>query len=112
MGAVNAALGKVIASVPSSQVMDVFNAFSKITGPSVPSNLFSMVAPSETTAFNTPRVLISDFPTHRTILLYRYLARPLVATRFRDLRGTRVVAKQETPIIRFCALQLRSRCHR
>jgi hypothetical protein len=48
--AVNAALGKVIASVPSSQVMDVFNAFSKITGPSVPSNLFSMVAPSEATA--------------------------------------------------------------
>jgi len=47
---VNAALGKVIASVPSSQVMDVFNAFSKITGPSVPSNLFSMVAPSEATA--------------------------------------------------------------
>merc|ERR1712118_74424 len=46
-------------------------------------------------AFNTPRVLISGFPTHRTILLYRHLARPLVATRFRDLRGTRVVAKQE-----------------
>merc|ERR1712031_124333 len=48
--AVNAALGKVIASVPSSQVMDVFNAFSKITGPQVPSNLFSMVSPSEATA--------------------------------------------------------------
>ena len=48
--AVNAALGKVIASVPGSQVMDVFNAFSKITGPQVPSNLFSMVSPSEATA--------------------------------------------------------------
>ena len=47
---VNAALGKVIASVPSSQVMDVFNAFSKITGSSVPSNMFSMVSPSEATA--------------------------------------------------------------
>merc|ERR1711869_118831 len=47
---VNAALGKVIASVPSSQVMDVFNAFSKITGPQVPSNLFNMVSPSEATA--------------------------------------------------------------
>merc|ERR1712224_836018 len=47
---VNAALGKVIASVPSSQVMDVFNAFSKITGPQVPSNMFSMVSPSEATA--------------------------------------------------------------
>merc|ERR1712193_510348 len=45
-----ASLGKVIASVPSSQVMDVFNAFSKITGPQVPSNLFSMVSPSEATA--------------------------------------------------------------
>merc|ERR1712124_46187 len=47
---VNAALGKVIASVPSSRVMDVFNAFSKITGSSVPSNMFSMVSPSEATA--------------------------------------------------------------
>merc|ERR1711869_1168 len=44
---VNAALGKVIASVPDSQVMDVFNAFSKITGSSVPSNLFSMVSPND-----------------------------------------------------------------
>merc|ERR1719433_1193858 len=32
--AVNAALGKVIASVPSSQVMDVYNAFAKITSSS------------------------------------------------------------------------------
>merc|ERR1711994_534795 len=39
--AVNAALGKVIASVPSSQVMDVYNAVGKITGSSVPNNLFS-----------------------------------------------------------------------
>jgi len=47
--AVNAALGKLIASVPQSQVMDVFNAFSKVTGPNVPNNLFSMSAPSEAT---------------------------------------------------------------
>jgi len=47
---VNAALGKVIASVPSSQVMDVFNAVGKITGSSVPNNMFSMSAPSEATA--------------------------------------------------------------
>merc|ERR1712224_41395 len=60
---VNAALGKVIASVPSSQVMDVFNAFSKITGS----------------------------PTHRPILLYGHLARTRGTTRFRD-QGTRVVA--------------------
>jgi len=48
--AVNAALGKVIASVPSSQVMDVYNAFAKITSSSVPNMLFSMSAPSEATA--------------------------------------------------------------
>jgi len=47
---VNAALGKAIASVPSSQVMDVFNAMAKVTGSSVPNNLFSMSAPSEATA--------------------------------------------------------------
>ena len=47
---VNAALGKVIASVPSSQVMDVFNSLGKITSSSVPNKLFSMSAPSEATA--------------------------------------------------------------
>merc|ERR1711881_838813 len=31
--AVNAALGKVIASVPTSQVMDVYNAFGKVVNP-------------------------------------------------------------------------------
>merc|ERR1719311_1099653 len=63
-------------------------------------------------AFNTPRVLLPGFSTHRTILLYRHLARPRGVTRFRDLRGTRVVAKQEILIIRFCALQMRCTCHR
>merc|ERR1712218_534368 len=48
--AVNAALGKVIASVPSSQVMDVYNAVGKITGSSVPNQLFSMSAPGEAVA--------------------------------------------------------------
>merc|ERR1719478_594219 len=41
--AVNAALGKVIASVPKSQVMDVYNAFAKITDPNIPNKLYSMV---------------------------------------------------------------------
>merc|ERR1712190_107346 len=41
--AVNAALGKVIASVPTSQAMDVFNAFGKILNPVVPNYLFSTV---------------------------------------------------------------------
>merc|ERR1719440_842365 len=42
--AVNAALGKLIASVPQSQVMDVYNAMSKITNPNIPSLLFSKVS--------------------------------------------------------------------
>jgi len=45
--AVNAALGKVIASVPSSQVMDVYNSFAKLVSGSVPNKLFSTVNPAE-----------------------------------------------------------------
>merc|ERR1712083_373519 len=41
--AVNAALGRVVASVPTSKVMDVYNAFAKITNPAVPNKLFSTV---------------------------------------------------------------------
>merc|ERR1712137_1146810 len=37
---VNAALGKLIASVPQSQVMDVYNAFAKILNPVIGNNLF------------------------------------------------------------------------
>merc|ERR1712157_686141 len=48
--AVNAALGKLIASVPTSQVMDVYNAVGKITGSNVPNKLFSMSAPGEAVA--------------------------------------------------------------
>merc|ERR1719218_523603 len=43
--AVNAALGRVIASVPSSKVKDVYNAFAGITNPAVPNKMFSMVDP-------------------------------------------------------------------
>merc|ERR1719288_399380 len=43
--AVNAALGRVIASVPTSKVMDVYNAFAKITPGDVPNKLFSTVDP-------------------------------------------------------------------
>merc|ERR1712070_639596 len=39
--AVNAALGKIIASVPASQVMDVYNSFAKILSPVVGNNLFN-----------------------------------------------------------------------
>merc|ERR1712050_18189 len=43
--AVLAGLGKLIASVPQGQVMDVFNSFSKITSPVVPNLLYSKVDP-------------------------------------------------------------------
>merc|ERR1712060_90702 len=43
--AVNAALGRVVASVPKSKVMDVFNAFSGVVGPNIPNKLFSMADP-------------------------------------------------------------------
>jgi len=43
--AVNAALGRAIASAPTSKVMDVYNAFAGITSASVPNTLFSTVSP-------------------------------------------------------------------
>merc|ERR1719412_3032411 len=41
--AINAGLGKAIASVPTSTVMDVYNAFSGIVSPDVPKYLMSSV---------------------------------------------------------------------
>merc|ERR1711963_781874 len=41
--AVNAALGRVIASVPESMVMDVYNSVSAITDPGVPAYMKSLV---------------------------------------------------------------------
>merc|ERR1719262_1906355 len=41
--AVNAALGRVFASVPESTVMDVYNAVSQITDPGVPAYMKSLV---------------------------------------------------------------------
>merc|ERR1711982_28161 len=41
--AVNAALGKLIASVPQSQVMDVYNSFAKILSPTVGNYNFNTV---------------------------------------------------------------------
>merc|ERR1719454_424789 len=41
--AVNAALGRVVASVPAAKVMDVYNAFAKLVNPAVPNKLFSTV---------------------------------------------------------------------
>jgi len=48
--AINAALGKAIASVPSSQVMDVYNSFAKLLNPVIGSNLFSTVVPNDAQA--------------------------------------------------------------
>merc|ERR1712129_479065 len=41
--AVNAALGRAVASVPTSKVMDVYNAFASVVDPSIPNKLFSTV---------------------------------------------------------------------
>ena len=41
--AVNAALGRVVASVPKAQVMDVYNAVKDITDPGVPAYMKSLV---------------------------------------------------------------------
>merc|ERR1712129_543329 len=38
--AVNAALGRAVASVPTSKVMDVYNAFASVVDPSIPNKLF------------------------------------------------------------------------
>merc|ERR1711988_1673343 len=48
--AINAGLGKAIASVPSSQVMDVYNSFAKILNPTIANNLFSTVVPNDAQA--------------------------------------------------------------
>jgi len=47
---VNAGIGKIIASVPTSKVMDVYNAFAQIVKPDVPNKMFSMVNPLDANA--------------------------------------------------------------
>merc|ERR1712014_40960 len=48
--AVNAALGRVVASVPTSKVMDVYNSFAAIVNPAIPNKMFSMVSPLDANA--------------------------------------------------------------
>merc|ERR1712117_856354 len=43
--AVNAAIGRIVASVPKSKVMDVYNSMSKVVDSSVTNNMFSKVNP-------------------------------------------------------------------
>merc|ERR1712151_211022 len=48
--AINAGLGKAIASVPTSKVMDVYNAFAKLVPGAVPNFLYSTVNPNDAQA--------------------------------------------------------------
>merc|ERR1712151_1407514 len=49
--AINAGLGKAVASVPTSQVMDVYNSMAKVIGNSpVPNYLYSTVNPNDAQA--------------------------------------------------------------
>merc|ERR1712066_121149 len=49
--AINAGLGKAIASVPTSKVMDVYNAMAGVVGSSpVPNYLYSQVNPNDAQA--------------------------------------------------------------
>ena len=48
--AVNAALGRSVASVPTSKVMDVYNAWAGILNAAVPNKLFSTVNPLDAQA--------------------------------------------------------------
>merc|ERR1712086_540605 len=48
--AVNAALGRAVASVPTSEVMDVYNAFASVVDPSIPNKLFSTVNAADANA--------------------------------------------------------------
>jgi len=49
--AINAGLGKAIASVPTSKVMDVYNAMATVVGSSpVPNYLYSSVNPQDAQA--------------------------------------------------------------
>ena len=64
--AVNAALGRVIASVPRSTVMDVYNSFAGIVDKDVPLNMFSKVNPldaySAAKAFYTFKDIVAASP--------------------------------------------------
>ncbi|CAL1131088.1 unnamed protein product [Cladocopium goreaui] len=48
--AVNAAIGRLVASVPKSTVMDVYNSMAKVVDSSVPNNMFSKVNPLDAVA--------------------------------------------------------------
>ena len=58
--AVNAAIGKAIASVPSSQVRDVYNSVAKMVSGSVSNNLSSTVNPAEAVKAYDGLITVTD----------------------------------------------------
>ena len=48
--AVNAAIGRIVASVPKATVMDVYNSMAGIVDGSIPNNMFSKVNPLDAAA--------------------------------------------------------------
>lgn len=48
--AVNAAIGRIVASVPKATVMDVYNSMASITDGQVTNNMFSKVNPLDALA--------------------------------------------------------------
>ena len=48
--AVNAAIGRLVASVPKTTVMDVYNSMAGVVDSSVPNNMFSKVNPLDAVA--------------------------------------------------------------
>eukprot|EP00913_Durusdinium_trenchii_P034669 g32432.t1 len=52
--AVNAAIGRIVASVPKATVMDVYNAMAAVTDGSVPNNMFSKVNPLDALVHRRP----------------------------------------------------------
>merc|ERR1712095_147585 len=42
--------GRVVASVPTSKVMDVYNGFAAVVNPAIPNKMFSMVNPLDANA--------------------------------------------------------------
>merc|ERR1712061_904081 len=66
--AINAGLGKAIASVPTSKVMDVFNAMGSVIGSSpVPNYLYSTVNPQDAQAAYQALLEFSQFGTTSTL---------------------------------------------
>ena len=58
--AINAAIGRMIASVPESQTMDVYNAFSALVPAEVPQYLMSTVNEADAKRADSARMQFKD----------------------------------------------------